>query len=319
MIDEAILNKLRPITPEEQSILDGNTEINKDLYTENGGSIINSKKLLNIGKLISIRPHTRFIHFPEHSHDYVEAIYMCSGETTHIINGNKIKLSIGELLFLGQTAMQEILPAKENDIAVNFIILPQFFDKTLEMLGEEETPLQKFITDCLGKTTDTKGYLHFKVADVLPVQNLIENLLWTIINNTTNKRNINQTTMGLLFMQLLNCTDRLSYPKKKESFPFRVFSYTETNYKHGSLSELAEIMHYDLFWLSKEIKSKTGFTYTDLVQEKRLSQSAFLIRTTKMKIIDIANAVGYTNISYFHRLFNNKYGVSPKKYRDSKE
>ncbi|MDD2362634.1 MAG: AraC family transcriptional regulator [Oscillospiraceae bacterium] len=317
-MNETILNKLRPITPEEKSILDGNTEINKDLYTENGGSIINSKKLLDSGKLISIRPHTRFIRFPEHSHDYVEAIYMCSGETIHIINGNKIKLCSGELLFLGQTAMQEILPANENDIAVNFIILPQFFDKTLEMLGEEETPLRKFIADCLGKTTDTEGYLHFKVADVLPVQNLIENLLWTIINNTPNKRNINQTTMGLLFMQLLNYTDRLSYPQKKESFPFRVFSYIESNYKDGSLSELAEIMHYDLFWLSKEIKSATGFSYTVLIQEKRLSQSAFLLRTTKMKITDIANAVGYTNISYFHRLFNSKYGVSPKKYRDSK-
>lgn len=53
------------------------------------------------------------------------------------------------------------------------------------------------------------GYLHFKVADVLPVQNLIENLIWTIKNDSLNKRSINQITMGLLFVQLLNNTDRV--------------------------------------------------------------------------------------------------------------
>lgn len=319
IINETILKKLTAITKEEQAILDGNTEIDKSLYTENGGSIINSKKLLESGKLITIRPHTRFVHFPKHTHDYVEAVYMCSGKTTHIINGNKIDLCEGELLFLGQTAKQEILPAGKNDIAVNFIILPSFFDKSLEMLGEEETPLRKFITDCLGKTTDKLGYLHFKVFDVLPIQNLIENLLWTLIYDTPNKRNINQTTMGLLFMQLLNFTDRLSYAKKEQDTLLQVFRYIEDNYKSGSLTELAGILHYDLFWLSKEIKEKTGFTYTELLQEKRLTQSAFLLRTTKMKITDIANAVGYENVSYFHRLFYKKYQLSPKKYKNQND
>lgn len=316
MIDEAILNRLSPVTKEEQSILDGNAGIDKSLYTENGGNIINSKKLLDKGKLITIRPHTRFVHFPEHTHDYVEAVYMCSGVTTHIIDGNEIVLKTGELLFLGQSAKQEILPAGKDDIAVNFIILPQFFDKALEMLGEDETPLSKFITDCLAKNHDTANYLHFEVADVLPVQNLIENLLFTLINDTPNKRNITKITMGLIFMQLLNLTDRLSYPVKEKNTLLRVFRYIEDNYRTGTLSELAQILHYDLYWLSKEIKGKTGFTYTELLQEKRLTQSAFFLRTTNMKITDIANAVGYENVSYFHRLFYKKYKLSPKKYRN---
>lgn len=315
-MNKRILEKLTPVTVEEKEILKGNTEINRSLYTENGGSIINSKKLLESGKLITIRLHTRFVHFPEHTHDYVEAVYMCSGKTTHIINGDKIVLKSGELLFLGQTARQEILAAGENDIAVNFIIMPQFFATALEMLGEEETPLRKFVTECLGKASDSKGYLHFKVADVLPVQNLIENLLWTLINNTPNKRNINQVTMGLLFMQLLNCTDRLSQSENEPDTVLKVLRYIESNYKDGSLSEIAKLLHYDMFWLSKEIKGKTGRSYTELLQEKRLMQSAYLLRTTSMRVVDIANAVGYENISYFHKIFNLKYNMSPKKYRD---
>lgn len=315
-MNQNLLHKLSVITPEEQAILNGRREIDKNLYTKKGGNTVLAEKLLTSGKLITIRPHTRFVPFPRHTHDYVEAVYMCSGKTTHLLNGEKVVLHTGELLFLGQTVEQEILPADRDDVAINFIILPQFFDKSLEMLGEEETPLRKFITDCLGKTTDTGGYLHFQVADVLPVQNLVENLLWTLINDTPNKRNINQTTMGLLFMQLLNCADRLSEPSQNQNIILQALRYIEENYKDGSLTELASLLHYDIFWLSKEIKAKTGFSYTDLLQEKRLIQAAFLLRTTQLKITDIVHAVGYENVSYFHRIFKQKYDLSPKKYRD---
>ena len=53
------------------------------------------------------------------------------------------------------------------------------------------------------------------------------------------------------------------------------------------------------------------------VQEKRLSQAAFLLKNTGRRISDISVAVGYENVSYFHRIFEKRYGMSPKKYRDS--
>ncbi len=318
MMRNEILEKLLPITQEERGFLNGNSTIDRTLYMSQDKNIINANKLLSSGKLITIRPHTRFVHFPEHTHDYVELVYMCMGQTTHIINGEKIVLNKGELLFLSQNAKQEILKAEEEDIAVNFIILPQFFDRSLVMLGEEQTPLREFLIDCLRENKDRGGYLHFKCADILPVQNLVENLLWTLISNTPNKRMINETTMGLLFMQLCNHTEKLDYSNNKDKLLLEVFRYIENNYKDGSLTEFAKMMHYNFHSLSREIKSRTGKTYTDLLQQKRLSQAAFLLKSTKMLVSDIALAVGYDNISYFHRLFYKHYGVSPKHYRDCK-
>ncbi len=314
MIRQEILEKLIPITDEEMAILNGADSVDKSIYTTHGGRVIRSKKLLSEGKLIRARTHTRFVHFPEHTHDFIEAVYMCSGETTHIINGKKLILREGELLFLGQNARQEILPAGEKDIAVNFIIQPAFFDKTLEMLGAEETPIKNFLLSSLFEN-ENQRYLHFKVAGVLPVQNLIENLIWTLISNTTNKRNINQITMGLLFMQLLNHTDKLSYESREDNAIIDIFRYIEENYKNASLTEAAKLLHYDFYWLSHEIRNRTGKTFTEHLQEKRLSQAAFLLKNTFLSVEDIALAVGYENKSYFHRIFNKKYGVSPKKYR----
>ena len=158
--------------------------------------------MLDKGSLINIRTHTRFIAFPKHRHDYIEIIYMCSGSTTHIINNDtKIVLEQGNLLFLNQFSYHEILPAGENDIAVNFIVRPEFFDVAFDMM-EEENVLRKFIVSTLCNNTDEAAYLHFNVADILPIQNLVENMVWSLVNKQSNSRRINQTTMGLLFLRL---------------------------------------------------------------------------------------------------------------------
>ncbi len=314
MISREILERLSPITDEERDILNGRIDVNKSIYTNSGGDVIRAGKLLSDGKIISVRTHTRFICFPKHTHDYIEAVYMCSGQTTHIINGRAIVLHEGELLLLGQNASQEILPAGENDIAINFIIQPSFFDKTLEMIGTEDTPIKRFLLSSLLEN-ENRSYLHFKVADILPVQNLIENLIWTLLNNMSNKRNVNQITMGLLFMQLLNHTDKLAYESREDGAMLEVLRYIEDNYRDGSLGDAARSLHYDFYWLSHEIKNRTGKTYTEHLQEKRLSQSAFLLKNTRLSVSEIALAVGYENKSYFHRIFSEKFGITPSKYR----
>ena len=50
-----------------------------------------------------------------------------------------------------------------------------------------------------------------------------------------------------------------------------------------------------------------------------MAQAAFLLKTTKMNVADIAISVGYENVSYFHRLFGKTYGLSPKKYRTANQ
>lgn len=315
-MNREILDKLIPLTEEEKKLISGRKEINRVLYMESGKNVINSKKLLEQGKLITIRPHTRFVHFPPHVHDYIEVVYMCCGTTRHIINGDTIDLKEGELLFLSRNATQEIMPAGKYDIAVNFIVMPQFFDRTLAMLTNEETPIKSFLTDCLKNTDSSTPYLYFKVSDVLPIRNLVENLVWNLIYKEPNKRQINQNTMGLLFLLLLNYTERLEYKNKDDELIINVLRYVEENYVNGSLTELAESLHYEFAWLSREIKSRTGKNYTQLVQERRLAQAEFLIKNSDIKISEIARQTGYDNISYFHRLFNKTYKMTPKKYRD---
>lgn len=317
-MDEQLYNDLKKITDEEKEILAGRTEIDRERYMVGQGNVIDGKKLLDSGKLISVRSHTRFVHFPKHTHNYVEVIYMCSGQTTHIINDNEVVLREGELLFLSQNAIQEVMPAGEDDVAVNFIIMPEFFDQALHMIGDEDNPLREFIVASLTGKDVNVGYLHFKVSDILPIQNLIENLIWTIKNNIQNKRSINQLTMGVLFLQLMNHTDKVKVGDNNEDKELMliILRYIEENYREGELTKLAKQLNYDLYWLSKKVRQLTGKNFTELIQNKRLNQAVFYLTSTNIAISDIGEQVGYGNLSFFHRIFKNKYGMTPKQYRN---
>lgn len=315
MISYRLLREIMPITDEENKILHSGV-INRDLYMSGGTDVVNSKLLLEEGKLISVRPHTRFAEFPEHSHDYIEVVYMCLGSTTHIINGKEVLLSEGELLFLSRNARHSIRTAAENDIAINFIILPEFFTNSLSSLGEEDTPLKRFITDSLDNNSGDSDYLLFKVAQELPVQNLVENLIWILLNDTRNKRTVNRITMELLFQHLMNCADSISYGNSEDELVIKFLKYIDDNYRDASLSEAASLLFCDPSWLSREIKKRTGSNYTDLIRERRLSQAVFYLKNTNMKISDIVTSIGYDNVSYFYRIFFEAYNMTPKEFRD---
>ena len=46
-----------------------------------------------------------------------------------------------------------------------------------------------------------------------------------------------------------------------------------------------------------------------------METAARLLRRSDMNIQQIISMVGYENTSYFYRLFHERYGVSPREYR----
>lgn len=161
---------------------------------------------------------------------------------THILNGtDKLVLQEGDLLFLNQNASHEILPAGENDIAVNFIILPEFFDRSVSMI-EQENILRDFLLSALSGSTSLYSYLHFSAKDIPPVLNLLENMIWTIFWNKQNTNTINQTTMGLVLMNLSVFAEKLNCPvpeQYEQTQIFTILQYIETHYKSGTLAEIS--------------------------------------------------------------------------------
>lgn len=316
-MDKELMNKLSEITEEEQRLLSGNGIDMKD-YSSSALPIIEKSKLPDTDRMISIRPHTRFADFPRHSHNYIEMMYMCSGKITHTVNDEDIvELNEGELLLLGRHSFHSISKARAEDIAVNFIMMPQFFDTALTMIGTDNA-LGRFVLHSLTGEGDDSPYLHFKVSDVLPVQNLVENMIYSLVRREPNRRKIMQNTMGLLLLELLNNTERLSLPKSQQhenKMVMEVIRSIEENYRDVTLSDLAEAYSVSSAYISRLVHEATGMTFTENLKKKRLQKAALFLRSGSMSVQEIVHTVGYENTSYFYRIFREEFGVGPTEYR----
>ena len=316
---QALLEQLRKITKEEQRILDGVAEVDKDLYTSGKDFTVDSAKMLKEGKLIAVRTHTRFVHFPSHRHNFIEVLYVCEGSLTNMIGGKPVVIRKGEILFLNQYTRHEILPAGEDDIAINFMILPEFFDVAYTMAGSNNV-LADFLVNVLRQNEEKGEYLHFKVAEVLQIQNLLENMIYSLVTGKGDQSRINQTTMGLIFLYLLDSVQyaEMRVPDQYENMiAMTTLDYIEQKYRTATLTELCGQLRLPMHVLSKMIKKNTGFNFKELLQRKRLSKAVELMCETDLPISDVIAAVGYENGSYFHRVFRERYHTTPRAFREA--
>ena len=90
------------------------------------------------------------------------------------------------------------------------------------------------------------------------------------------------------------------------------------NYREASLSNVARSYGVSLAYVSECVRAQTGKTYKELLQKHRMETAARLLRRSELNIQQIISMVGYENTSYFYRLFHERYGQSPREYRQSR-
>lgn len=314
---DVILERLRALSPEEERLLRGES-VRREDYTRDGGDFrVDSGQVMPSGEMIFLRPHTRFAAFPRHSHNYVEMMYMVSGETHHLVNDQQeITLRAGEILMMNQRAVHAIDRAGENDVAVNIIVQPAFFREMLTAIGEDN-PLGRFLVGCLTDRPEALSCLVFHVADDIPVQCVMESMVATLVMGGAPLR-VNQTAMTLLFLHLLSRPEALSGALSGQSdhaLVWEALQEIQEHYAAPSLTQLAERRHVTLSYISRLVKRATGRSWTELLQEKRLMKADELLLRTRLTVAEIMNLVGYNNSSYFYRLYEQRFGVSPKARR----
>ena len=68
-------------------------------------------------------------------------------------------------------------------------------------------------------------------------------------------------------------------------------------------------------YLCKVLKEATGKNCTALLQERRIEKAKRMLRETDLSVMEICAAVGYSNSSYFYRIFESATGMSPSAWR----
>lgn len=311
-----IVDKLYEMTDEEQRAINEQAKVEQALYTSQNYFTVESEKFLNEQQLIKMRKHTRFVDFPIHNHNYIELNFVVKGSMEQIINDKVVQLKEGEIILLNQFISHEIKASKKDDLIVNFIIHPAYFDSIYSLLNQGNI-IQSFVVDSRYEIADKGQYLLFHSAELEGVQQIMSTLLEEMHRSNEFSDAMIKLQTGILLVELMKNPQKIEQKLVNHNYAsmVEIFNYVEKNYKNASLSILSKQMNQSYTAMSRFIKQETGLTFKQLIQEKRLRVACYLLSKTKISVTDIASKVGYDNFSYFYSLFKMKNQMTPKVYR----
>lgn len=85
-----------------------------------------------------------------------------------------------------------------------------------------------------------------------------------------------------------------------------------------SLDDIAARVGLSKYYFSREFRRVTGYSFVSYVNIVRCEQAKRLLRQTSMPVGDVGRACGFSNPSYFTRIFCELTGLRPLAYRATK-
>lgn len=102
----------------------------------------------------------------------------------------------------------------------------------------------------------------------------------------------------------------------KRKAAHKMIGYIHQHYKEDiSLEQLADQMHFHSTYVSRIFTEVIGMSFTRYVQYYRIEQAKKKLKLTNLKVSEIAEEVGYANLTYFSRVFKKITHYTPNEYR----
>lgn len=94
-------------------------------------------------------------------------------------------------------------------------------------------------------------------------------------------------------------------------------NYIEDNYcKKITLTEVSEKCYVSQWHLSRLLNNVIGQSFSEILNNVRVSKAKRLLENPSLRIGDIAEMVGYADLSHFSRVFKKNVGISANEYRN---
>lgn len=103
------------------------------------------------------------------------------------------------------------------------------------------------------------------------------------------------------------------YVKKAKDL---INQYISDNSSEITVAKLANELGLSKNYFGKIFKNSTGTSISTYVTNLRIKKAADLLRTTNMKVYEVAYEVGFENSHYFSVAFKQNIGVTPSEFRD---
>ena len=246
-----------------------------------------------------------------HYHPEFELIWTKKSSGKRFIGNSIAPFAPGELIFLGKNiphcwmtneqSEQVVVQMREDFLGKDFINAPecyplkQMFEESyrgIEFFGQTKKSVLKKLEQ-LQKESSFRKLLHLlEILNDLAQSDEYDYLSTEGYPNNTNRREFERIQM--------------------------IFGYIHENYQNNlTLEEAASLVSLTKSSFCKFIKRKTKKTFSQIVNEVRISKATDLLINTEQNISEVCYRSGFNDPSYFYKQFAKIMKMSPKEFRDS--
>lgn len=250
----------------------------------------------------------------------VNITYIYSGHCqTHVFNAGKeeiIALEDGDFMFNPSANQLAHHVADDDSIVLNMVMTDTLFRRMISNAFPNGV-LVEFYTRYVCNNNRGPALIFHTKTDAF-IRSLIEQIL--LDGNETGQifSEVTYLSISLMLAYMQREYGRnlelINVKKSLHHIPAMV-AYIQEHYQSFDSKLMAEYFHLSPTYLSRLFHQQTGHTLNEIVRDTRIKAAQNFLQYTDNPVIDIAEKVGYTDISYFIEIFRKKTGMTPLQYR----
>lgn len=227
-----------------------------------------------------------------------------------MIDNHDIYMTAGDLVFLNRSAVHALCCTQPGAVLINFCLKPELFHRTLRAFIEEKNLISDFIN---GVGVSGQNFIFFSLGHSLQPQTFLTSIIQEYADNQFHQSFALEAYFLLLFSHLAN-SEQFSYSGVDKDTSL-MLQYLRDNFSQKSIREIAGHFMLTPSLMNDHLKTHTGRSLQDFIDELRLERAVELLENHDYTIYQIAEICGFQNPDEFSRIFYQKYQITPTEYR----
>lgn len=234
--------------------------------------------------------------FPLHLHDAVEIVYVLTGSSTVLLEGQQLALGPGDLF-------------------LSFPNQVHGYENTRDFLGFVAIITTKSIPAFQSLLTHNQP-----ATPVLHPQGQAAEELVTLLKLMWNDRRISSSVLfqgysQVLLFKVLHMVSLIPQPKESGVLQ-AVLRHINSNYTQPlTRGDIAKAVGYSESHISHVFAESMGISLREYIIKLRMDEAKRLLRRTKLPVSQIAMSLGFSSIRSFNRFFAMQMHMTPSEYR----
>lgn len=258
-----------------------------------------------------------------HRHDFIELVCVISGFGIHRVEGREYETTKGDIFVVNCDIPHGFFPGRDSReplIMYNCVFMPQFLDISLFSASHFEEITSSFLFRSLVPDNFTpKPDLKLSGAKFFEISELFEKMYLEYKQRNNGYVDIIRAYLIEIIVKIFRYapeSTKRDITGKNSELIHKAIEYMKLNYRSEiSLSDLALRSLISKNYFSKLFKEVTGTNVSDYIQYLRTEQACNLLKSTDLKVTDIAEQAGFSDMKFFYEVFRKITGKTPGEYR----